>query len=55
MRLPDQFEQRTTNLLFTIGIEMPKYVTLQDKRISNAESGYRESLRHVGPDRKICG
>jgi hypothetical protein len=55
LRLPDKFEQRTTNLLIRDGIEMPKYVTLRDKRVSNAEAGYRESLKHVGPERQTCG
>lgn len=55
LRLPDRFEQRMTNLLFTIDVEMPKFVTLQKKRLSNAEVGYRDSFRQVGPDRKICG
>jgi hypothetical protein len=54
-RLPDRFEQRATKLLIRDGIDMPKFVTLQEKRTSNAEAGYRETLRQVGPDRQVCG
>ena len=53
-RLPDQFEQRPTNLLIRDGIDMPKFVTLQEKSLANALGSYRPSLRHVGPNRKIC-
>jgi len=53
--LPEQFEQRTTNLLIRAGIDMPKFVNLQQKRQGNAEPGYRRALRYVGPNRKVCG
>jgi hypothetical protein len=53
--LPDRFEQRTTNLLIRSGVGMPKFVSLQDKRVSNKDVGYRPSLKRVGPDRTVCG
>jgi hypothetical protein len=53
--LPDQFDQRTTNLLLGNGIDKPKFVSLQDKRIANADASYRAVVKHVGPNRKICG
>lgn len=53
-RLPEKFEQRTTNLFIRDGVDMPKFVNLEAKRIGNAETGYRPSLLHVGPTRQIC-
>jgi hypothetical protein len=53
--LPEQFEERTTNLLIRNGIDMPKFVNLQDKRKENADCCYRRAIRYVGPSRKVCG
>jgi hypothetical protein len=53
--LPEKFEQRTTNLFIRDGVDMPKFVNLEAKRIGNAETGYRPSLLRVGPTRQICG
>lgn len=53
--LPEKFEQRTTNLFIRDGVDMPKFVNLEIKRIGNAEIGYRRALLHVGPTRQICG
>ena len=53
--LPDEFDPLATNLLIAIGTEMPNFVTLHEKRVSNAEPGYRETLLRVGPVRKVCG
>ena len=53
--LPETFERRPTNLLIRAGINMPKFVTLQEKRQANREPNYRPSLRNVGPRRKVCG
>jgi hypothetical protein len=53
-QLPDQFEQRPANLLIRDGIDMPKFVSLQDKRLANDSGSYRPSLRQVGPNRKVC-
>lgn len=53
--LPDEFEQRPTNLLIRAGINMPKFVTLQEKRQGNKEPNYRPALRKVGPRRMVCG
>lgn len=52
--LPEKFEQRKTNLLIRDGIDMPKFVSLQEKTTSNAKPGYDKSLRQVGPNRQIC-
>ena len=52
--LPEKFEQRTTNLFIRDGVDMPKFVNLETKRIGNAEIGYRRALLHVGPTRQIC-
>jgi hypothetical protein len=53
--LPEQFEQRATNLLIRNGIDMPKFVNLQEKRQGNSDPSYRRALRYVGPNRKVCG
>lgn len=56
--LPEQFEQRTTNLLLKIGADMPKFVNLETKRKINMGiegRGYRRALTQVGPTRKVCG
>ena len=53
--LPEEFEQRPTNLLIRDGMNMPKFVALPEKRKWNAEPNYRRSLKYVGPRRKICG
>lgn len=53
--LPEKFEQRTTNLLLRVGVDMPKFVDLETKRKFNKEPGYRRALKLVGPTRKVCG
>lgn len=53
--LPDKFEKRATNLFIKLGVNMPKFVNLETKRKGNAEIGYRQSFRQVGPNRKVCG
>lgn len=53
--LPEKFEQRTTNLLLRVGVDMPKFVDLETKRKLNKEPGYRRALKQVGPTRKVCG
>lgn len=53
--LPEKFEQRTTNLLLRVGVDMPKFVDLETKRKFNKEPGYRRALKQVGPTRKVCG
>jgi hypothetical protein len=53
--LPEQFGERVTNLLIRNGIDMPKSVSLQEKREGNADRSYRRALRYVGPSRKVCG
>ncbi|MCX5849717.1 MAG: hypothetical protein NTW65_09730 [Deltaproteobacteria bacterium] len=54
-KLPAQFEKRTTNLFIKLGVNMPKFVNLETKRKGNAEIGYRQSIRQVGPNRQVCG
>lgn len=56
--LPENFEQRTTNLFLRIGTDMPKFVNLDLKRKINTGTegrGYRIALMQVGPMRKVCG
>lgn len=53
--LPEQFEMRPANLFIKLGTDMPRFVNLETKRKGNAEIGYRQSLRQVGPTRKVCG
>lgn len=53
--LPEQFEQRTTNLFFGNGNDMPKFMNLAEKYKRNSDDGYRRALRQVGPTRKVCG
>lgn len=52
--LPEKFKQRTTNLFLRVGANMQKYVALETKRKVNADLGYRQSIRQVGPNRKVC-
>jgi hypothetical protein len=52
--LPDRFEPIRTNLLFGIGDELPRIVRMSDKERRNAGTGYRRSLKHAGPERKVC-
>ncbi len=54
-KLPGEFEKRMTNLYLRSGINMPKLVDLKEKRERNADMGYWESLKQVGPKRKVCG
>lgn len=53
--LPEQFKQRTTNLFFGDGNDMPKFVNLEEKHKRNSGDGYRRALTQVGPTRKVCG
>jgi len=53
--LPKQFEKFTTNLFLKMGTDMPRFVNLETKRKGNAEIGYRQSIKQVGPNRRVCG
>ncbi len=53
--LPEQFEQRATNLFFGDGNNLPKFVNLEEKRKRNSGIGYRQALKQIGPNRKVCG
>lgn len=53
--LPEQFERRTTNLLFGSQKDIPTLVNLEEKRRRNSASGYRQALKQVGPMLKVCG
>lgn len=53
--LPEQFGQLTTNLLFASKRDLPKLLTLVEKARRNAEPGHRQSLKQIGPTRKVCG
>lgn len=52
--LPAIFPERKTNLLIRDGVDMPRFVDLEDKHKGNAEVGYPKSLRKVGPNREVC-
>lgn len=51
--LPEKFEQRITNLLFGSQKNMPKFVSLEEKRKRNNKIGYRKSLTQVGPSHMV--
>ena len=51
--LPEQFEERATNLFFGNGNHMPKFVNLEEKRKRNSGHGYRSALKQAGPKRKV--
>lgn len=51
--LPEQFEQRTTNLLFGSHKGMSIFVNLEEKRSRNGGVGYRNALMQVGPNRTV--
>lgn len=53
--LPEQFEQRATNLLFGSHEDLPSLVNLEEKRIRNNYIGARKELKQVGSNRKVCG
>ena len=53
--LPEQSGIHETNLLFGSGKDMPKFLSLEEKRKRNSGSGYRRALKQVGPTRKVCG
>jgi hypothetical protein len=53
--LPEQFEQRATNLLFGTLKDLPVLVTVDDKNKRNDYIGVRKALLHVGPKLKVCG
>lgn len=51
--LPERFNQLTTNLMFGSKRDLPKLVTLAEKKQRN-DAGYRQSLKQIGPTRKVC-
>jgi hypothetical protein len=53
--LPEKFETRTTNLFLKLSTSMPRFVDLETKRKVNADLRYRQSLKQIGPNRKVCG
>jgi len=53
--LPEKFEKRTTNLFLKLSTSMPRFVNLEAKHKENANLGYRQTLKQVGPNRKVCG
>jgi hypothetical protein len=52
--LPEQFRQLTTNLWFGSQRDIPKLLTLTDKKSRNTD-GYRRALKQIGPNRMVCG
>lgn len=53
--LPEQFEQRSTNLFFGSRKDMPSFLNLEEKAKRNSGGGYRQALKQVGPNLKVCG
>jgi hypothetical protein len=54
-KLPVEFEKSTTNLYLRESRNMPRFVDLKEKKENNEDMGYRQSLKQVGPNRKVCG
>jgi len=53
--LPEQFEQRGTNLFFGSRRDMPSFLNLGEKSERNSGSGYRQALKQIGPKLMVCG
>lgn len=53
--LSEQFRQQTTNLLFGSQRDLPELLTLAEKNKRNSGDGYRQALKQIGPNRKVCG
>ena len=53
--LPEQFGQLTTNLLFGSKRDLPKLLTLAEKNERNSATHYRQAVKQIGPNRKVCG
>jgi hypothetical protein len=53
--LPEKFAERTSNLFIGGGVDMPKLIDLAAKRRAIDDGGYRDSLKQVGPTKKVCG
>lgn len=51
--LPEKFEQHTTNLFFGTRKNMPSFLNLAGKAERNSDSGYRQALKQIGPNRKV--
>lgn len=51
--LPERFKQLTTNLMFGSKRDLPKLLTLAEKKQRN-DAGYRQSLKQIGPTRTVC-
>lgn len=53
--LPETFPQHTTNLLFGSKRDLPKLLTLAEQNKRNTTIYYRQAVRQIGPNRKVCG
>jgi len=53
--LPERFEPHATNLLFGTQKNMPSFLNLAGKAERNSDSGYRQALKQIGPNLKVCG
>lgn len=53
--LPDQFESRASNLFFGNRKDMPSLLNLEEKEKRNSGVGYRQALKQIGPNKKVCG
>jgi len=53
--LSETFQPHLTNLLFGSQRDLPSLLNLEGKRKRNSGAGYRQSLKNVGPNLKVCG
>lgn len=53
--LPEKFEPHATNLFLKVGVDMPSFVNLETKKQRNSSGDYRNALKQVGPNLKVCG
>jgi hypothetical protein len=53
--LTEEFATRTSNLFIGGGVDMPNFIDLAAKRRAIDDGGYRDSLKQVGPAKKVCG
>ena len=53
-KLPEQFEQHATNLLFASQENLPKLLNLVEKNRRNNEIGHSKVFKQAGPNLKVC-
>lgn len=53
--LPEQFGQLPTSLLFGSKRDLPRLLNLTEKNGRNSATHYRQAVKQIGPNRKVCG